>query len=64
MALTVRVPKTYPELSRRVALEMAREIARARGHESYELRRATTRIERVDGPVSLEYVVQFPDASS
>jgi hypothetical protein len=64
MPLTIRVPKTYPELDRRTAREMAQEIAEADGYRSDELQKSSTRLERVERAVSWEYVVEFPDASS
>jgi hypothetical protein len=62
MPLAIRIPKTYPELDRRTAREMAQEIAEADGHQPYELRKANTTVERVEGAVPFEYVVEFPYA--
>jgi hypothetical protein len=64
MALTIRIPKTYPELDPREARELAIKIAEADGHQLRELRRPNTRMEAVEGPVLWEYVVEFPDATS
>jgi hypothetical protein len=64
MALTIRIPKTNPELGRRAAREKAQAIAEAGGYQANKLRRSNTRLERVDGAVPWEYVVEFPDASS
>jgi hypothetical protein len=64
MALTIRVPKTPPDLSRRDATAIAREIAEGKGHQPHELRKANTRLVRVEGAVPWEYVVEFPDGSS
>jgi hypothetical protein len=62
MALTIRIPKTYPELDRREARLLAQEIAEADGHDPRTLRKSNSRIEAVDGAVPWEYVVEFPDA--
>jgi len=62
MPLTIRIPKTHPELNRRAAVEMAQEIAEVVSQEPHELRRANDRMEQVDGAVLWEYVVEFPDA--
>ena len=43
---------------------MAQEIAEADGHQPDALRKASTRIERVEGAVRWEYVVEFPDAKT
>jgi hypothetical protein len=64
MALTIRIPKTYPGLDRREARALAQEIAEGQGHQPDTLRKSNTRIEAVDGAVPWVYVVEFPDASS
>jgi hypothetical protein len=61
MALTIRIPKTSPTLSRRRAVDMAREIALEQGHTDGALRRSRSRMEEVDGMVLWEYVIEFPD---
>jgi len=61
MALTIRIPKTSPTLSRRRAVDMAREIALEQGHSDNVLRRSRSRMEAVDGRVPWEYVIEFPD---
>jgi len=64
MALTIRIPKTHPELNRRAAVLRARVIAETKGHKADELHRPKTRLEHVEGPALWEYVIEFPDASS
>ena len=59
MALVIRVPKTSPELGRRRAAEIAREIAVEKGRSKGSLRRSKSRIER-DG-AGWVYVIEFPD---
>jgi hypothetical protein len=61
MPLTIRIPKTSPELSRRQAVYMAREIALEDGHTDQALRRSRSRMEEVDGAILWEYVIEFPD---
>jgi hypothetical protein len=61
MPLTFRIPKTSPELSRRQAVYMAREMALEEGHSDQVLRRSRSRMEEVDGAVLWEYVIEFPD---
>jgi hypothetical protein len=61
MALTIRIPKTSPGLSRRRAVDMAREMALEQGHTDGALRRSRSRMEQVDGAVPWEYVIEFPD---
>jgi hypothetical protein len=62
LSYEIRIPKIRPDLDRRAARDLAHEIAEADGHQPHELRKAHTRIERVDGAVRWEYVVEFPDA--
>jgi hypothetical protein len=64
MALTIRIPKIHPQLDRRAATEQARAIARADGYQPHKLRKATTRLERVESTVTWEYVVEFSDATT
>jgi hypothetical protein len=64
MALTIRIPKTDPQLDRRSARARAGAAAEAKGHQPRELEKARVRLERVDGPPFWEYVVEFPDTSS
>ena len=64
MPLVIRIPKTTPDLSRKDAVVLAREVAFEKGHSQRVLRRATSRMEQVDGSIGWEYVVEFPDASS
>jgi hypothetical protein len=59
--LTFRIPKTSPELSRRQAVYMAKEMALEQGHSDHVLRRSRSRMEEVDGAVMWEYVIEFPD---
>jgi hypothetical protein len=61
MPFTIRIPKTTPELSRRQAVYMAREIALEDGHSEQALRRSRSRMEEVDRTVLREYVIEFPD---
>jgi hypothetical protein len=61
MALTIRIPKTSPTLSRRRAVDMAREIALEQGHTDGALRRSRSKLEEADGLVLWEYVIEFPD---
>lgn len=61
MVLTIRIPKTSPTLTRRRAIDMAREIALEQGHSDGALRRSRSRMEEVDGVVPWEYVIEFPD---
>jgi len=61
MALTIRIPKTSPALSRRRAVDMAREIALEQGHTDGALRRSRSKMEEADGSVLWEYVIEFPD---
>jgi hypothetical protein len=61
MALTIRIPKTSPTLSRRRAVDMAREIALDQGHTDGALRRSRSRMEEADGSVPWAYVIEFPD---
>jgi hypothetical protein len=61
MALTIRIPKTSPTLTRRRAVDMAREIALDQGHTDGALRRSRSRMEEVDDTVPWAYVIEFPD---
>ena len=61
MPLTFRIPKTSPELSRRQAVYIAREMALEQGHTDQPLRRPRSRMEEVDDAVVWEYVIEFPD---
>jgi hypothetical protein len=61
MPLVIRVPKVSPDLSRKDAVHRARQIALEAGHSEQALRRSTSRMERVDGSVPWEYVIEFPD---
>jgi|tagenome__1003787_1003787.scaffolds.fasta_scaffold19130046_1 hypothetical protein len=61
MPLTIRIPKTSPTLSRRRAVDMAREIALDQGHTDGALRRSRSRMEQVDDVVPWAYVIEFPD---
>jgi hypothetical protein len=59
--LIIRVAKTSPDLSRKDAIQRAREIALDNGHSEDSLRRSTIRLEQRDGAASREYVVEFRD---
>jgi len=61
MPLTFRIPKTSPELTRRQAVYLARDMALEEGHTDQALRRSRSRMEAVDGAVLWEYVIEFPD---
>jgi len=61
MTLVIRIPKTSPDLGRREAAELAREIALKQGHSERTLRRVKSRMELSDGVASWEYVIEFPD---
>jgi hypothetical protein len=61
VSLTIRIPKTSPTLSRRRAVDLAREIALKQGHSEGVLRRSRSRMEAVDEAVAWEYVIEFPD---
>jgi len=61
MALTIRIPKTSPTLSRRRAVDMAREIALEQGHTDGALRRSRSKMEEADGHVLWEYVIEYHD---
>jgi hypothetical protein len=59
--LTIRIPKTSPDLGRRQAAELAREIALKQGHSEMMLRRIKSRMEVSDDAIPFEYVIEFPD---
>jgi len=62
MGLTIRILKSNPELDRGAARERAQATAEADGYQADRLGKATIRLERV-GASSLQYVVEFPDAT-
>jgi hypothetical protein len=64
MTLTIRIPKTSPDVGRKEAADLAREIAVKQGHAEETLRRVKSRMEVSDGVAPWEYVIEFPDTTS
>jgi hypothetical protein len=62
VGVTIRIPKTHPSLDRRAARELALRKAEAYGYRPDQLRNGRIHLERVDGSVIWEYIVEFPEA--